>query len=96
MLFRSIVFPNLKSLEFFRLVNWEEWIGMGGTREEEEEEENDNGIVTNPIIITIMPRLRSLTIWNCPNLKSLPDYLPTTPLLKELGIFGSQLLEERH
>ena len=91
----DVVFLNLKSLKFRGLHNWEDWIGMGGTGEEEEEE-NDNGIVTNPIIITIMPRLRSLTIWNCPNLKSLPDYLPTTPLLKELGIFGSQLLEERH
>ena len=84
----DIIFPNLKSLEFGSLGNWEEWIGMG-----EEEEENDNGIVTNPII---MPRLQSLTIAFCGKLKSLPDYLLTAPLLRELNIFDSHLLEERY
>ena len=59
-----------------------------------EEEENDNGIVTNPIIIKIMPRLQSLTIEECPNLKSLPDYLLTAPLLKNLEISYSRLLQE--
>ena len=90
----DIIFLNLKSLLFMNLLYREEWIGMGGTGEGEEE--NDNGIVTNSIVIKIMPRLQSLTISDCPNLKSLPDYLLTAPLLKELGIFGSQLLEERH
>ena len=89
----DIIFPNLKSLEFGDLDNWEEWIGMGGTGEEEEEV-NDNGIVTNPTIIKIMPRLQSLTIWYCDKLESLPDYLLTAPLLKELKINYSQLLEE--
>ena len=84
----DIIFPNLKSLEFGSLGNWEEWIGMG-----EEEEENDNGFVTNPII---MPRLQSLTIEFCCKLKSLPDYLLTAPLLMELNIFDSHLLEERY
>ncbi|KAL0009473.1 hypothetical protein SO802_010975 [Lithocarpus litseifolius] len=92
---RDFIFPNLKSLEFWRLDNWEEWIGMGGTGEEEEEE-NDNGIVTNPIIIKIMPRLQSLTILCCDRLKSLPDYLLTAPLLKKLKISSSKLLEERY
>ncbi|KAL0009481.1 hypothetical protein SO802_010983 [Lithocarpus litseifolius] len=89
----DIIFPNLKSLKFAYLENWEEWIGMGGTGEGEEEEENDNGIVTNPII---MPRLQSLEIRQCRKLKSLPDYLLTAPSLKELVIFNSQLLEKRY
>ena len=91
----DIIFPNLKSLQFVYLRNWEEWIGMGGTGEEEEEE-NDNGIVTTPIIIKIMPHLQSLKIFYCYNLKLLPDYLLTAPLLKELEIFGSLLLEESY
>ena len=66
---------------------------MGGTGEEEEEEENDNGIVTNPIIIKIMPRLQSLIITLYPNLKSLPDYLLTAASLKELEISYSGLKE---
>ena len=77
------------------MTNWEEWVGMGGTREEEEE--NDNGIVTNPkIIIKIMSRLQSFKIWDCPKLKFLPDYLHTAPLLKELGIAKSFRLEESY
>ncbi|XP_030964872.1 putative disease resistance protein RGA3 [Quercus lobata] len=90
----GIIFPNLKSLEFGEMNNWEEWIGMEVTGEEEEE--NDNGIVTNPIIIKIMPRLQTLTIYFCNKLKSLPNYLLTAPLLKELRISGSRLLQERY
>uniref|UniRef100_A0A7N2LVS8 R13L1/DRL21-like LRR repeat region domain-containing protein n=1 Tax=Quercus lobata TaxID=97700 RepID=A0A7N2LVS8_QUELO len=35
-----IIFPNLKSLKFEDLKEWEEWSGMGGTIEEEEEKDN--------------------------------------------------------
>ncbi|KAK7838787.1 hypothetical protein CFP56_019086 [Quercus suber] len=43
-----------------------------------------------------MPRLQSLKIFYCYKLKPLPDYLCTAPLLKELEIFGSLLLEESY
>ncbi|KAM4080369.1 hypothetical protein ACJW30_11G010600 [Castanea mollissima] len=88
----DIIFPYLKSLEFWGLDNWEEWIGLGGTGEEEEEE--------NPIIIKTLPRLQSLSILGCDELKSLPDYVLTAPLLKELEIsssgYGSWLLEDHY
>ena len=68
-----VLFPNLKSLTFWGLKEWEEWDGIGGTMREEEAQESG-------VIITIMPRLQSLTIVECPKLKSLPDFLPRTPL----------------
>uniref|UniRef100_A0A2N9GTN1 Rx N-terminal domain-containing protein n=1 Tax=Fagus sylvatica TaxID=28930 RepID=A0A2N9GTN1_FAGSY len=43
------IFPNLKYLQFSDLFYWEEWIGIGGKREEEEDSN-----------ITIMPRLQRL------------------------------------
>ena len=89
----GIIFPYLKSLQFWSMDNWEEWIGMEVTGEEEE---NDNGIVTNPIITKIMPRLQSLKINFCDELKSLPNYLLTAPSLKNLKICGSRLLQRRY
>ena len=77
------IFPNLKSLEFDRMSQWEEWIGIGGMREEEEDSN-----------ITIMPRLQRLVICDCPRLNSLPDFLRTIPL-KELKITHSSILGER-
>jgi hypothetical protein len=78
----DIIFPRLKSLVFVEL-NLEEWIGFEGMREEE-----DNGITI------IMPRLQQLQIDSCPKLKSLPDFLRTTPL-KELNISDCPILSKR-
>ncbi|KAL0012902.1 hypothetical protein SO802_008010 [Lithocarpus litseifolius] len=50
------IFPNLKSLKFEEMDNWEEWIGLGAMTEEEEK---DNGFVP----IKIMPRLHCLEIF---------------------------------
>ena len=81
-----VLFPNLKSLKFWRLKEWEEWDGIGGTMREEEAQESG-------VTITIMPCLQDLSINYCPKLKSLPDFLPTTPL-KTLRIQGSLILSE--
>ncbi|XP_050289958.1 probable disease resistance protein RF9 [Quercus robur] len=81
-----VLFPNLKSLEFCNLEEWEEWDGIGGTMREEEAQESG-------VTITIMPRLQELRIYNCPKLKSLPDFLSTTPL-KTLEIWLSPILGE--
>ena len=53
-----------------------------------EEEAQESGVT-----ITIMPRLQNLEISICPKLKSLPDFLPTTPL-KTLMICGSPILSQ--
>ena len=78
----DIIFPRLKSLLFVQLYNLEEWIGFEGMWEE------DNGITI------IMPRLQQLQIWGSMDLKSLPDFLHTTPL-KELNIYGCPILSKR-
>ena len=91
-----IIFPNLKSLKFGELEEWEEWTGMGGTIEEEEEDNSANAFVTNNTPkIKIMPLLHSLRIWRCFNLKSLPDYLLRNTPLKELNIRRCPILEQR-
>ncbi|XP_065620189.1 probable disease resistance protein RF9 [Quercus suber] len=80
-----VLFPNLKSLKFWDMEEWEEWDGIGGTMREEAQKSG--------VTITIMPRLQYLNIWECPKLKSLPDFLPTTPL-KTLRINASPILRE--
>ncbi|KAL4636424.1 hypothetical protein ACB092_03G007200 [Castanea dentata] len=77
------IFPNLKYLQFNAMLDWEEWIG--GTREGGKEDED---------CITIMPRLQKLTIRRCRKLKSLPDFLRTTPL-KELVIDRCPIIKKR-
>ena len=81
-----VLFPNLKSLEFGNMFEWEEWDGIGGTMREEEAQESGSNT-------TIMPRLQNLLIGNCPKMKSLPDFLPTTPL-NDLEIWSSPILSE--
>ena len=73
------LFPGLRSLEFWSFGEWEEWDGIGEIRKE------DN--------VVVMPNLRSLIIYNCPKLNSLPHFLQTTPL-KKLRISGSPILKK--
>ncbi|XP_075657875.1 putative disease resistance protein RGA3 [Castanea sativa] len=75
------LFPNLISLSFELLFDWEEWNGI---------EEEEDWIRR----FTIMPRLQNLTIGGCLKLKSLPNFLRTTPLRK-LEIRDCPILEER-
>uniref|UniRef100_A0A2N9I2S8 NB-ARC domain-containing protein n=1 Tax=Fagus sylvatica TaxID=28930 RepID=A0A2N9I2S8_FAGSY len=77
------VLESLRITRFDSLRKWEEWIGIGGKREEEEDSN-----------ITIMPRLQCLVIYDCRSLNSLPDFIRTI-LLKELEINYSTILHER-
>ncbi|GKV30492.1 hypothetical protein SLEP1_g39297 [Rubroshorea leprosula] len=64
-----VAFPNLKTLTFGGVEEWEEW--DYGSRGE------------------IMPCLSSLTIYDCPKLKKLPDYILQNTTLQELTIYSS-------
>ncbi|XP_075657872.1 putative disease resistance protein RGA3 [Castanea sativa] len=74
------LFPNLISIEFWGCDEWEEWNGI------EEEEDCIRRFI-------IMPRLQDLKIFSCHELKSLPNFLRTTPLQK-LQISYCRILEE--
>ncbi|GLT28416.1 hypothetical protein SLA2020_033520 [Shorea laevis] len=72
-------FPNLKSLTFKEMGEWEEW-------DYESRGEED---------ITIMPRLSSLTIGFCQKLKMLPDYILQSTTLQKLIIFDCSIISKR-
>ncbi|KAH9689066.1 hypothetical protein KPL70_015333 [Citrus sinensis] len=75
-----IAFPKLKLLRFRYMEELEEW-DLGTAIKEE---------------IIIMPRLSSLTISSCPELKALPDHLLQKTTLQELYIRRCYILEERY
>ncbi|XP_030958410.1 putative disease resistance protein RGA3 [Quercus lobata] len=75
------LFPNLISLSFEEFYHWVEWNGI------EEEEDCIRRF-------TIMPRLQNLEIRYCRDLKSLPNFLRTTPLQKLLIDFCG--IQEEH
>ncbi|XP_050275274.1 putative disease resistance protein RGA3 isoform X1 [Quercus robur] len=75
------IFPNLKTLHFYYLHKWEEWIGIEGQEEED--------------CIIIMPCLQKLEIYDCPKLKSLPDFLFKTSL-QEFEVHSSPILSKRY
>ena len=70
-----IIFPKLKYLEIRGLQEWEEWIDIGGMRQEGEEDD---------YCFTTMPCIHFLQICRCPTLKSLPNFLRTTLQEKSL------------
>ncbi|KAH9689166.1 hypothetical protein KPL70_015398 [Citrus sinensis] len=73
-----IAFPKLKLLRFWGMSELEEWDFVTAIKGE----------------IIIMPRLSSLTIWNCRKLKALPDHLLQKTTLQELSIWECPILEE--
>lgn len=77
-----VLFPNLRSLIFVGMKEWEEWHGIGWLGDGEE-------------FVVIMPRLQKLEIIYCPKLEALPDFLHMTPLL-ELTLHGNPFLGARY
>ncbi|GLT80537.1 hypothetical protein SLA2020_519720 [Shorea laevis] len=74
-----VAFPNLKSLEFWRMEEWEEW--DYGSRGEED--------------IKIMPCLFSLEIFKCEKLKMLSDSILRSTTLQNLKIHLSPVISNR-
>ncbi|GLT80543.1 hypothetical protein SLA2020_519780 [Shorea laevis] len=74
-----VAFPNLKSLVFSFMMEWEEW--DYGSRGEED--------------IKIMPRLSSLEIYECEKLKMLPDSILRSTTLQTLKISHSRVISSR-
>ncbi|KAL4621619.1 hypothetical protein ACB092_06G242200 [Castanea dentata] len=86
------IFPNLKSLSFHYLNEWEDWIGIGEMRGGGGG--GGGGVEEEERCITIMPHLKQLTILYSPKLKSLPDFLRMAPL-QILEVRHSSILSER-
>ncbi|CAN6696415.1 unnamed protein product [Malus baccata var. baccata] len=78
----SSVFPKLKYLCFEGIWAWKEWEGVRGWKKEDSK------------FPTIMPYLSSLTIEDCSNLETLPDFLCQIPL-QNLYITDCQKLTDR-
>ncbi|PRQ50315.1 putative P-loop containing nucleoside triphosphate hydrolase, leucine-rich repeat domain, L [Rosa chinensis] len=77
-----ILFPKLKSLQFWNMYLWEEWEGVGG---EGVPPQNN---------ITIMPSLSRLEFHYCSKLGTLPDFLRKTPLQSVQVVFSPNLGDE--
>ncbi|XP_022714536.1 uncharacterized protein LOC111274167 [Durio zibethinus] len=77
-----IGFPNLRSLRFSDMREWDEW--------SYEIPSSSSGVID----ITIMPRLHSLDIQRCCRLKALPNHLYWATSLQELSIAWCPSLSE--
>ncbi|KAK8524859.1 hypothetical protein V6N12_029712 [Hibiscus sabdariffa] len=79
----KIAFPVLKKLKFHYMKEWEKWEYGNVWRSRGDES------------VAIMPRLHSLTINYCVELKALPSHLLRNTMLQELHIKGCPVLGER-
>ncbi|XVF78409.1 hypothetical protein PTKIN_Ptkin14bG0130000 [Pterospermum kingtungense] len=89
----NVGFPNLKSLEFSDLENWEKWEYENICRSHGRGGREESSCIT---IDVIMPRLQSLSIDRCPKLKALPHHLlRNTPTIQKLYIQDCPILKKR-
>ncbi|KAI5581048.1 hypothetical protein BDE02_08G194900 [Populus trichocarpa] len=73
------LFPKLKELTFRYMVEWENW---------------DTTTITSAATRRTMPCLRSLSLYDCPKLKAIPEDLKQRPL-EELIITRCPILEQQ-
>ncbi|XP_031263635.1 putative disease resistance protein RGA3 [Pistacia vera] len=78
----SIVFPKLKNLVFGLMLEWKEW--------------DDITLRGDELVITIMPSLHYLKIYEARRLRTLPNYILQSPTLKQLEIEYCFTLSERY
>ncbi|KAF8413182.1 hypothetical protein HHK36_001158 [Tetracentron sinense] len=74
-----LLFPKLTRLSFTDSTNWEEWDMITRFKDDD---------------ISIMPRLSSLILIDCPKLKALPYHFLQNRTLQKLWIFRCSVLEE--
>nr|TKR75107.1 putative disease resistance gene NBS-LRR family protein [Populus alba] len=74
-----VLFPKLKELTFRYMVEWENW---------------DTTTITSAATRRTMPCLRSLSLYDCPKLKAIPEGLKQRPL-EELIITRCPILEQQ-
>lgn len=74
-----VLFPKLKELTFRYMVEWENW---------------DTITITSAATRRTMPCLRSLSLYDCPKLRAIPESLKQRPL-EEVIITRCPILEQQ-
>ncbi|XP_073000725.1 putative disease resistance protein RGA3 [Typha latifolia] len=85
----ATAFPKLEFLFLEKMPNWEEW-SLG---EEIEERTSSVGRKIAPTFpLSLLPRLKQLTLIGCPKLRALPDRLRHATMLQTFHIEGAHSL----